>query len=403
MIRMKTMNMVLLINLWMVSTSLTIVQAFTTTYPSISIGGRSSKVVGPSRFSSSFAGTTPRRARNNNAYFAQQQLCTKLYTKKSSSPSSTLDSTEDDGTSSDEPKMTGNLDITNYKPKPPTSTFKASTKTLVSSSSNDMNNNEAWEDLITDLCILINTVMKKTVIEPVREYVEIQPAGTAGKDIMSKLTAPPEVPGIPRPVWLTMLGSIPTALGWYGYYKFSVEEELYQYELQQSTKDNNGKPKVTGLGGYGTLFPFVYGILLGFPLQQLNIPIGSTIIEASALWILASQINLYKRVNELCSEQAEGIGLIQPEPLHPWWALLPPPIDVIVGLRQIHFLSEYWRVVRGEEAERDVIAERLFPFISSERFTLKELARTPSLWFWFTEDMKDFDIELLREREEEYV
>ena len=80
------------------------------------------------------------------------------------------------------------------------------------------------------------TTRKNLVIEPVRNYVETQPAEsvvTSTSNPLTKLTAPPEVPGVPRPVWLTILGSVPTALGWYGYYKFSVEEELYQYEMQQ--------------------------------------------------------------------------------------------------------------------------------------------------------------------------
>jgi hypothetical protein len=31
------------------------------------------------------------------------------------------------------------------------------------------------------------------------------------------------------------------------------------------------------------------------------------------------------------------LGIIQgkPAPLHPWWAVLPPPLDLIVGLRQV--------------------------------------------------------------------
>ena len=47
------------------------------------------------------------------------------------------------------------------------------------------------------------------------------------------MTTAPESPGVPRGVALTMLGSVPTALGWYGYYKFSVEEELFQDELRR--------------------------------------------------------------------------------------------------------------------------------------------------------------------------
>ena len=244
-------------------------------------------------------------------------------------------------------------------------------------------------DLVSDFCTGTNSFWRKLVIPPVLDYVEIQPAGTAGKDPLSKLTAPPEVPGIPRPVWLTILGSVPTGLGWYGYYKFSVEEELFQYELQTENR-------VTGCGGFGTLLPFVFGVIIGFPLQILHIPGGGTIVEAAALWILLGQVNLYRRVNELCSEVADDLNLAEP-PLYTWWALLPPPLDVVVGLRQVHFLSEYWRIKRGDDYEKDLVAEDLFPFISSPRFTLKKFFRTPSMWFWFTKNWKDLNIDLLKE------
>ncbi|CAB9497482.1 expressed unknown protein [Seminavis robusta] len=246
-------------------------------------------------------------------------------------------------------------------------------------------------DLIHDFCVGTNEFWKRFVIPPVLEYVQIQPGGTAKSDPFSKLTAPPEVPGIPRPVWLTILGSVPTALGWYGYYKFSVEEELFQYELLQQDG------KVTGCGGYGTLLPFVFGILIGFPLSFLHIPGGETLVEAAGVWILLGQVNLYRRVNELCLEASQEMELEEP-PLWEWWALLPPPLDVVVGLRQVHFLSEYWRIQRGEPYQKDVIAEELFPFISAkQRITLKEFFRTPSMWFWFTKEWKDFDFEFLQE------
>ena len=70
------------------------------------------------------------------------------------------------------------------------------------------------KDLVSDFCIATNEFFKGLVIQPVKDYVQIQPAGTSKSDILSKLTAPPEIPGIPRPVWLTILGSVPTALGW---------------------------------------------------------------------------------------------------------------------------------------------------------------------------------------------
>lgn len=143
--------------------------------------------------------------------------------------------------------------------------------------------------------------------------------------------------------------------------------------------------------------PIKYGVIIGFPLSFIIPSFGDFILEAAGLWILLGQVNLYRRVNELCEESKEEMGLIS-GPLWEWWALLPPPLDVVVGLRQVHFLSEYWRIQRGEDYEKDVIAEELFPFISAkERFTLKEFFRTPSRWFWFTKDWNDFEFELLKD------
>ena len=83
--------------------------------------------------------------------------------------------------------------------------------------------------------------------------------------------------------------------------------------------------------------------------------------------------------------------------MYAWWALLPPPLDVVVGLRQVHFLARYWAARRGDEWQRDEVAEYYFPFISAPRFTLREFFRTPSMWFWFTSDWKDFELPLLSE------
>jgi hypothetical protein len=89
-------------------------------------------------------------------------------------------------------------------------------------------------------------------------------------------------------------------------------------------------------------------------------------------------VNLYRRVNDLWMERHEGRGAkgggedgedsesgrgsesrgsgsaqqggeVEP-PLHVWWALLPPPLDVVVGLRQVHFLARYWTEARGDYA-----------------------------------------------------
>ena len=273
-----------------------------------------------------------------------------------------------------------------------TSSIATRVNTKLHLSPDSTESDEKTAKLISDFCQGTNEFWKKLVILPVREYLEIRPAGTAPSNPLAKLTAPPEVPGISRPVWLTILGSVPTALGWYGWYKYSVEEELFQYELQT-------EGKVTGCGGYGTLLPFVFGVLIGFPLSVLHIPGGETITQAAAFWILAGQVNLYRRVNELTQEVKEDLNLEgDGRMLYEWWALLPPPLDVVVGLRQVHFLSEYWRIKRGEPYDKDIIAEELFPFISrKERFTLKQFFREPSHWFWFTKEWKDFDFEMLKE------
>ena len=63
-----------------------------------------------------------------------------------------------------------------------------------------------------------------------------------------------------------------------------------------------------------------------------------------------------------------------------------------MGLRQVHFLSKYWEHVRGEERpDKDVFID-LFPFIGSERFTLKEFVQEPKRWFWFTKEVKDLNL-----------
>jgi hypothetical protein len=157
----------------------------------------------------------------------------------------------------------------------------------------------------------------------------------------------------------------------------------------------------------------VYGFIVGFPLSLVPIDGSDFVLKAAAFWILAGQVNLYRRVNELCRNSSRGSStstsaseemerlyseqLNGEPPLWEWWALLPPPLDVVVGLRQVHFLSEYWRIQRGEAYNKDIIAEELFPFISAPRFTLKQFFRTPSMWFWFTKGWDDFDFEFLQD------
>ncbi|GMH50152.1 hypothetical protein TrRE_jg4702 [Triparma retinervis] len=200
---------------------------------------------------------------------------------------------------------------------------------------------DGLDSMITTPCILFVDELLDTESEPVR-----------------------------RPTWLTISMSVPTGLLWYGYYKFSVEEELFQMELRETGR-------VSGAGGYGTLVGFSYAVIFGgiFSLLPLTEGFGELILRGAGILLLASQVNLYVRVNELCEE----VGMERP--LHPWWALLPPPLDVVVGLRQVHYLALYATKVREEEWKGDFVAEEWFPFISSERFTLEEFVREPKRWF----------------------
>ena len=70
-----------------------------------------------------------------------------------------------------------------------------------------------------------------------------------------------------------------------------------------------------------------------------------------------------------------------------WWCLpIFFPFDLIVGLRQVHFLSQYHYATRFrgymEGIPTDPVVE-LFPFIGKPTLTWPEFLLTPSLWFRF--------------------
>ena len=236
------------------------------------------------------------------------------------------------------------------------------------------------EDIVDEFCQATNSFFKSLTIPSFRRYAELVDM-KRDQSFFDKVISPPQNPGLPRPVTFTIVASVPSLLGWYGWYKFCVEEELFQDELKR-------KGKVSGCGGYGTLLPFVFLFLIGGMTSIVPFvnQVSGPCFEAGGLWILLGQVHLYRRVNELCVEVGEE------EPLHPWWALLPPPLDVVVGLRQVHFLAKYWANIRKEDFEKDVFADNLFPFISSPRFTLQEFALEPKRWFWFTKDAKNIEI-----------
>lgn len=187
-------------------------------------------------------------------------------------------------------------------------------------------------------------------------------------DVIELLKAPPGKPGIPRPLWLVILGSVPTGLVWYGYYKFAVEEEMLALELE-------GGKTPRGFGGYGTLGPFTYGLLLGPVAAFLHLPGGIQWTTLGIVYIYYTQFVLYDRVNELYRELGEE------EPLEVWWCLpIFFPFNLIVGLRQVHYLSQYWYKQRGVKAPPQDPVASFFPFIEATKFTWQEFLTTPALW-----------------------
>ena len=218
--------------------------------------------------------------------------------------------------------------------------------------------------------VQLNEFFKKPVPPPIRQAVSLffETNPEKDPDVVTLLTAAPSVPGFPRPLWLVLLGSLPTGLLWFGYYKFAVEEEILHIELEQG-----GEPR--GFGGYGTLGCFSYGMLLGPLAVLLHAPGGIYWSTLGVIFLFYSQYLLYERVNELYLNEGKEA------PLETWWCV--PfffPFNFIVGLRQVHFLAQYLFEKRGvNPAPSDPIADAL-PFIKAERFTWQEFLLTPSLW-----------------------
>jgi hypothetical protein len=135
--------------------------------------------------------------------------------------------------------------------------------------------------------------------------------------------------GKPRPLWHVIGLSVMTGMLYYGWYKWIIQEELRRY---------------TGHGWTGTLclFPFVVGVLIPQVLRLgPNAPSGIGWLSFLGIaWIYIVQFRLYGDVNKLYAQ--EGLKT----PLTVWWMFIPG-LNLIVGLRQIHFLGQYWAEKRG--------------------------------------------------------
>mmetsp|Transcript_49346 Transcript_49346/g.143022 ORF Transcript_49346/g.143022 Transcript_49346/m.143022 type:complete len:363 (-) Transcript_49346:38-1126(-) len=166
--------------------------------------------------------------------------------------------------------------------------------------------------------------------------------------------------------WLCLTTFWP-GLIWYLYYKIAVEEDLRQY-------------RGLGIGGYVVIVPFALGLTAGIvgevasgALEGDPLDNGYSIaFYAAFAWIYLNQWFLYSKVNQLFEEEG------RPAPLDAW-GLLVPGWNFVTGIRQIHFLADYWARQRGQELQRDAFAE-LFPFTRKPTLTFFELLTTPSLW-----------------------
>ncbi|CAJ1942732.1 unnamed protein product [Cylindrotheca closterium] len=227
----------------------------------------------------------------------------------------------------------------------------------------------------------INEFFKKAVPAPFRQSISIfyeKDDELDPEDFITIITAAPSSPGFPRPLWAVLMASIPTGLFWYAYYKFAVEEELLQTEIKQGKEPR-------GLGGYGTLGPFTYGLLLGPIAEILDTPGGMQWSLLSGVYLFCSQVLLYERVNDLYHEEGRE------RPLQAWWSLpLFFPFNIIVGLRQVHFLSQYLSRQRGLKLAKDPVCD-LFPFIEVESLTWQQFMVSPKLWCSWFRDIDNLD------------
>ena len=151
--------------------------------------------------------------------------------------------------------------------------------------------------------------------------------------------------GKPRPLSRVLILSVVSGLLYYGWYKYIIHEELKRYN---------------GYGWSGTLClaPFLLGVIVPQLLRIFAPDVPGWFGWFSLLgivWIIISQFRLYKTVNKLYSDAG------MKEPLVVWW-LFVPGLNLIVGLRQIHFLSQYW-ADKQDIAVNDFLAKSI-PFLS---------------------------------------
>ena len=143
-----------------------------------------------------------------------------------------------------------------------------------------------------------------------------------------------------------ILLSVATGLLYYGYYKWKIQDELKAHGERVWS-------------GAVCIIPFVLGIALPLLLAAFDpdVPAGFARFSfLGVLWIYIVQFRLYREINRLYVAQGWN------PPLVSWWIVVPG-FNLVVGLRQIHFLSEYWARLTDTPTP-DPIAEKI-PFLSN--------------------------------------
>lgn len=161
---------------------------------------------------------------------------------------------------------------------------------------------------------------------------------------------------MPRPLTRVILLSGVTGLLYYGYYKWMIQDELKAYVEAGAESEDAG---VQVWSGAVCLIPFVLGIVLPLALAKFDPDVPGEfawLALSGVVWIYIVQFRLYREVNRLYA--LEGLN----PPLVCWWIIVPG-LNLVVGLRQIHFLSQYWAMKRGEAAP-DKLVEWL-PFLAN--------------------------------------
>ena len=137
--------------------------------------------------------------------------------------------------------------------------------------------------------------------------------------------------------------------------------------------------------------PFTYGILLGPFAELLHVPGGINWSLLGIIFIYYTQFTLYDRVNELYAQMENNTN--SNPPLTIWWTWpIFFPLNLIVGLRQVHFLSEYMYAQRGiTNPPSDPVVD-FFPFIKERDLSFKDLLLKRRLWCVLFKDLEDNNV-----------